>query len=311
MVKLSLWYLWLLIFRTGIDDPDSEFMTKGRRIFNLSKLQLLKLLFASSFPKTANKLHIKFFAKEVGDFFLKVFLDTLSYRKQNDVARNDFVNMMLKHQDQLKPSEMAAESTIVFAAGYETSSTLTQFALYELALNPDIQRRLRDEITAGIEENDGKLTYDMLIGFKYLNMVTSEALRKYPSVPQFSRKSATDYKIPGSNLVIPQGATIDVSVYSLHHDPAYFPAPEKFDPERFSDENVKSIVPFTYLPFGEGPRQCLGMRFGLMQSKMAIAKLVSSYAFSPCERTPIPMKFASSAPFMAPEGGMWLRVENI
>ena len=147
--------------------------------------------------------------------------------------------------------QLAAEAFLLFAGGFETSSTLMIFLLYELALNPGIQDILRKEIKSGIEKNGGKWTYDMLIGFKYLDMVVNEALRKYPPIPIPIRKCSTNYQIPGSNLVIPEGTKVQVNLFSLQYDPEYFPEPEKFDPERFNEENVKNIKPYTNLPFGK------------------------------------------------------------
>jgi cytochrome P450 family 6 len=295
----------------GLEDPNSEFMKNGRRLFDLTTFELIRFFFSVDYPDLARKLGFRFNPKEVADFFYNTFIQTFEYRAKNNVQRNDFVSMLLELKDQFTPLELAAESMLVFAAGYETSSTLMTFTLYSLATNPDIQNKLRDEITSAIEENDGKLTYEMLFGFKYLDMVMSETLRMYPPIADNMRKCNSDYTIPGTNLVIPKDTTVEINTYSLHHDPEYFPEPQKFIPERFSDENVKNIKPFTYLPFGEGARICLGMRFGLMQSKMGIAKLIKDFSFSPCEKTPIPMKFVASFPFLAPVGGMWLKIEKI
>lgn len=81
----------------------------------------------------------------------------------------------------------------------------------------------------------------------------------YPPVPQITRKCDKDYPVPGTDVVIEKGTPVFIPVYGLHHDPEYYPNPEKFDPERFSAENKKQILPFTYMPFGEGPRLCIGM----------------------------------------------------
>lgn len=123
--------------------------------------------------------------------------------------------------------------------------------MYELALNPDIQERLRDEIKSVVDENDGKLTYDMLFDFKYLDMVMNETLRKYPPAFINTRNSTKDFKIPGTEMVIPAKTDINISVLSIHRDPEYYPNPEKFDPERFTPENVKARNPFTFIPFGK------------------------------------------------------------
>lgn len=120
-----------------------------------------------------------------------------------------------------------------------------------------------------------------------------------------------DYPIPGTKLTIPKGASVELPVYSLQHDPEHYPEPEKFDPERFSAENVKARNPFTFLPFGEGPHNCIGIRFGLMQSKIAVLKIIQNFELSPSDKTPIPMKFIASSPVLSPVGGMHLNLKKI
>nr|ARO50425.1 cytochrome P450 [Chironomus tentans] len=294
-----------------IVNENSDFMKYGRPIFDLSPFDAFMFIFTIEFPNLSRKLGLRDNPKESGDFFLNTFLQTLEYRQRNNIQRNDFVSLLLGLKDSYTSKELAAEAYLVYAAGFETSSTLMTFTLYELALNPDIQDRLREEITTGIEENDGKLNYDMLFGFKYLDMIINESLRKFPPIAENLRKCIKDYEIPGTDLVIPKGTSIDINIFSLHRDPEYFPDPEKFDPERFSEENIKNIRPFTFLPFGEGPRNCIGMRFGQMQSKIGITKLIKNFKFSPCDKTPIPMVFDPKSLFTAPKGGMWLKVEKI
>lgn len=226
-------------------------MKYGRKVFDLRPIDLMKFFFATSFPEMARKLHIRTSPKDATDFFLDTFLQTFEYREKNNIKRNDFVSMLLGLKEHFTPTELAAESFLVYAGGFETSSTLMTFTMYELALNPDIQETLRDEIMQKLDENDGKLTYDMLFGFEYLDMVINESLRKYPPIPGGVRKCTKEFKIPNSDLVIPKGTSVEIATYSLHHDPEYYPDPEKFDPERFSKENSKYRNPFTYLPFGK------------------------------------------------------------
>jgi cytochrome P450 len=124
------------------------------------------------------------------------------------------------------------------------------FILFELAINQDVQRKLRNEITEKLNENEGILSYDSLNEMKYLDMVVSETLRKYPPINVVTRKCTKEYQIPNSKLVVPKGTQVTIPIYSLQRDPQYFPEPDKFDPERFSSENIHKIRPFTYLPFG-------------------------------------------------------------
>jgi cytochrome P450 family 6 len=294
-----------------LENRDSIFLRHGRRLFNPTLLENFKLLFGSVAPEISRMLKFRFTPKEAGDFFHQSFLDTLEQREKSQVKRNDFVQLLLGLRNLYTPSELAAEAFLVYTGGYETSSTLMQFTLYELALNEDMQDRLRDEINQEIEDNENKLTYDSLFGMKYLDMVVNESLRKYPPIPNSFRRSTKDYKIPDTNLVIPKGTFTVINTFSLHRDSEYYPEPEKFNPERFSDENIKNIVPYTFLPFGEGPRNCLGMRFGLMQAKLGIVKLIKNFKLSICDKSPVPLNFVPAAPFLTPVGGMILRVERV
>lgn len=133
----------------------------------------------------------------------------------------------------------------------------------------------------------------------------------YGPIFQLLRKASTDYKVPGSNLIIRKGTLILIPTYAIHMDSENYPEPEKFDPERFSDKNKANRHSMAFLPFGNGPRNCIGLRFGLMQSKIALIKLLTNYKFSPSPRTTIPMRFHSRSVVFAPPDGMWLKVEKL
>ncbi|XP_037028307.1 probable cytochrome P450 6a13 [Bradysia coprophila] len=294
-----------------LDDPDSIFLKHSRRLSTPTELDLLKFLLSSSFPDLCRRLHFRSNPKEIATFFHTAFIDTMKYRTANHIDRNDFVSMLLGLKDLFTTDELAAESFIVYIGGFETSSTLISFTMYELALNTDVQERLRYEIKSGLDDNNGELTYEMLFGFRYLDMVVNEVMRKYPPIPNTFRKCNKDFPIPETNLVIPDGVLVNLNIFSFHRDPEYYPDPDKFDPERFTPENCKQRHPFTFMPFGEGPRNCIGSRFGLMQAKVAVVKLIENYKISINNQSPIPMKFEPSSPFLAPVGGMWLNLDKL
>lgn len=158
-------------------------MRNGRRVLDLTPFEILKFFFASGFPDFCRKLNVTSFPHEPMEFFHKRFIETLEYREKNNIKRNDFVSLLLALKEFFTPDELAAESFLVYVAGFETSSTLMNFSMYELALNPDVQDKLRDELKSTAFETDGKLTYDLLTGMKYLDMVMNESLRKYPPIP--------------------------------------------------------------------------------------------------------------------------------
>jgi cytochrome P450 family 6 len=298
-------------FFSALERADSELAYYSKRMSDINLAGTVRYIIGSDWPELGKKLKLGFTPRDVNDYFLKVFLQTIEDREKNPIQRNDFVNLLLQFKNQYTKEELAAEAFVVFFGGFETSSSLMSFILYELALNQDIQNRLREEIVTAYNENDGKLTYDMLFGLKYLEMVVSEGLRKYPSVPCATRQCNKEYTIPGTKLVIPEGVSILLNIYSILRDPEYFPDPDKFDPERFNEENIKNIKPFTNIPFGKGPRYCSGRRFGVMQSKMVITKLIKNFVIQPSEKTQIPLKLNLHCPLMAPEKGIWLRLTKV
>lgn len=89
-------------------------------------------------------------------------------------------------------------------------------------------------------------------------VILLETLRKYPVLPFLDRVCEEDYRIPGSDVILEKGTFVYVPMFGLHYDPQYFPEPEKFIPDRFSEENKKTIPAYSYIPFGEGPRNCIG-----------------------------------------------------
>lgn len=109
----------------------------------------------------------------------------------------------------------------------------------------------------------------------------TETLRKYPPVPVLNRKCSHEYKIPGMDKVIEEGIQTFIPVYGLHHDPQFYPEPEKFIPERFNEENKTTARP--YYPFGDGPRNCIGLRLGLVQTKLNIASMLRNYRYELAE----------------------------
>lgn len=154
---------------------------------------------------------------------------------------------------------------LFFLAGFDTTSTMLTFLTYELCVNPDIQQKLREEIIETHENLGGKrISYETLQKMKYLDQVVSESLRKWPPVGIIDRLCVKDYLCEygdGAKFLIEKGVALWIPIYGLHHDPSYFPKPDQFDPERFSDDNRSDIVPGSYLPFGIGPRNCIGEHF--------------------------------------------------
>lgn len=185
--------------------------------------------------------------------------------------------------------------TIFFIAGFDTTSNLLQSTTYYLAQNPKIQDELYREVSEVSAELNGKqVTYEALHKMKFLDMVVSEVLRIQPPAPQIDRQCSKDYTMDlgdGKTVEIKKDDVIFLPFYLLHHDSRYFPNPEEFNPYRFSDENKDSIVTGSYLPFGLGPRACIGSRFALMEAKLLLFNVLANFRILPSPKTPEKLTF--------------------
>lgn len=110
---------------------------------------------------------------------------------------------------------------------------------------------------------------------------------------------------------IPIGTLILLPIYALHHDPEFFPNPEKFDPERFNDKNKKEIKSYTYQPFGVGPRMCVGSRFAVMEIKLLFLHLLNEFEIMPTEKTKIPLVYKNSVMTLTSDVGFRLALKRI
>jgi cytochrome P450 family 6 len=164
--------------------------------------------------------------------------------------------------------------------GFETSSSTLSFCFFELARRPEIQRKIQEEIAKALRASGSNdLTYDILNDLKYLECCIDETLRKYPIVPLHLRVASKDYKIAESDLTIPKGTSVFIPVLGHHRDPDIYENPMEFRPERFltSSNGGGSSKGVFYTPFGDGPRNCIGMRLGKLTTKIALAVIMSKF----------------------------------
>uniref|UniRef100_A0A672IU84 unspecific monooxygenase n=1 Tax=Salarias fasciatus TaxID=181472 RepID=A0A672IU84_SALFA len=131
----------------------------------------------------------------------------------------------------------------------------------------------------------GPIDYQTLMDMEYLDAAINESLRLYPIVNRLERVAKASVEI--NNLLIPKDMVVMVPVWPLHRNPEIWPEPEKFKPERFTKGNKETIDPYTYMPFGMGPRNCIGMRFALVSMKLVMTKILQRFSFSVCNETEV------------------------
>ncbi|UYV82556.1 hypothetical protein LAZ67_21002752 [Cordylochernes scorpioides] len=174
-----------------------------------------------------------------------------------------------------------------FIAGYETTASTLSHCVYNLALNPECQDRLAEEIDSFFSVPDAKLDYDTVMTLPYLEAVISETLRLYPPAVRIERQAAASYRL--GNIEIPKDMILQIPVHAIHHHPDFFPEPDTFDPERFLPENRDNIRPFTYIPFGSGPRNCVAERFARLEIKLCLAHVIRNFRFHRVPETQVPL----------------------
>uniref|UniRef100_A0A3Q1I3U7 Thromboxane-A synthase n=1 Tax=Acanthochromis polyacanthus TaxID=80966 RepID=A0A3Q1I3U7_9TELE len=200
--------------------------------------------------------------------------------------------------------EIVGQAFVFLLAGYETSSNTLAFTCYLLALHPECQCKVQEEVDDFFTRYDSP-DYTNVQELKYLDMVISEALRLYPPGFRFGRDIDHDCVVNGQFL--PKGATLEIPAGFLHYDPEYWPEPEKFIPERFTAEAKASRHPFVYLPFGAGPRNCVGMRLAQLEIKMALVRLFRRFSIVACSETKVPLELKSSTT-LGPKNGIFVKI---
>ncbi|XP_044730852.1 cytochrome P450 9e2-like isoform X1 [Chrysoperla carnea] len=316
----------------SLKEPENKFYLMGREVTYFSTFRFFLMNFI---PTIMRLLNIGVLSKAACDYFRNLVFQTISMRETQKIVRPDMLNILLqakngllKNDDKgddnggfaaategkvggkirkLTDEDVTAQAFIFFLAGFDTVSTAMCFIVYELALNPDIQERLYSEINDALDGNpNAEVTYETLHKMKYLDMIISESLRKWPPAVFIDRECTKPYRLKANNgkeIMIPTDMGIVIPIMGIHRDPKYYPNPEKFDPERFSDENKSKINMNAYLPFGVGPRVCIGSRFALMETKILIVHLIRNFEVILTSKSTVPPRLSTQSSNMAIENG--------
>jgi len=297
-------------------NPNNEFYVYGKEA---TTLNALRLYFIRSMPAVAKMLNVKFVSDHIGRFFKDLVKNTIHTRDTKNIVRPDMLQLMMETRGkkgigkELTIDDMTAYAFGFFFGGFDTVSTLICFVAYEIAVNPDVQAKLHNEVDEILKTN-GELTYNKLNGMQYLDAVINETLRLWPVATFLDRVCAEDFELPPAlpgdkPFLLKKGMNVWFPAYGLHRDPKYFEKPDEFYPERFLDENKKDINPYVYIPFGIGPRMCIGNRFALLQTKVVLFHLLARCELKMCTKTTYPMRLSKTSITILADGGFWLKIQ--
>ncbi|XP_013172507.1 PREDICTED: probable cytochrome P450 9f2 [Papilio xuthus] len=287
----------------SVKDKENEFYKTGQSLFEMTTLQRTKLILSMYFPSLAKNLGLKVFKEKDISFFQNLVKDTMEYREKNNIERPDMIQLL----------KQASQVFIFFFAGFETSATTLSMTIHELAVNPLVQEKLYEEIKI-FQETKGKLLYENINDLKYLDCVINETLRKWSPALIMDRVCTKPYELPppregGKPTKLNPGDYVYNMVNSIHLDPKHYPEPDVFQPERFSEENKHEIKPFTFTPFGIGPRTCIGTRFAILEIKVLIYNIVLNFKILKCEKTTDPILLQPHEFNISALGGTWVKLE--
>ena len=295
-------------------DPNNPIKKRAARVF--SALWLVPYLRMFPFNYFIRSV-ISFFRQEMA-FFVAAASEIVEERKKSPTkGRNDLLQLILAAHDEpavqgvsrFSDDEVKAQLITWLLAGYQTSSNTLAFTAYHLAMDADVQERLRCEVEIGVQTYRDLALYDLVNEIEYLDCVINESMRLCPPLHIFDRKCEETCKIY-ERLTIPSGMDVIVPIYALHHDPEAWPDPEVYDPERFRGPAKDTRHPFQFLPFGAGPRNCIGMKYVMMEMKVALVRILRKFKFVRSPETQVPLAL-SSAVTLAPRNGIHLRVKRV
>ncbi|XP_071648655.1 probable cytochrome P450 6a23 isoform X2 [Temnothorax longispinosus] len=306
-----------------IKEPNNEYQIQGK---NILRIKIIRFILSISIPKIMDFFSIPLTDRSITSFYTNIFRKTVEYRQAHKVIKEDFMDLLIQlmekgHVDddkktdatinKLTMEEAIAQSVLFFVAGFETSAATATFALYELAHNEDIQSKVHKEIDEVLAKHKDGLTSKTIKEMEYVEKVIDETLRKYPPLPMLNRICTKDITLSSTtDIHLPKGTSILIPILGLHRDPSIYPDPDKFDPDRFNPGEKAKRHHYSYLPFGYGPRICIGAKFGKMQTKVGLVSLLSKYKFKPHSQTAVPFIFNEKSVGLAVKGGIHLIIEQ-
>jgi len=294
------------LFGAGISNVVDEFLDVAGQLQGAVTRQILSPFLLPTWIPTRDNRTVRSALK----FFHGLVSSLIAERRRSPDKHSDLLTALLSATDaesgtRLTDQEAIDEAITLLLAGSDTTAAALSWSAFLLAKHPEYQDQLRAEVQQ--ITGSGPLKVEHAPGLRFAEQVFQEALRLYPPATSIARQAAEPVEIGG--VSIPRGALVFVSVYSIHHDARWFPDPERFQPERFSPTGTTEVPEHAFLPFGLGPRACIGRRFSMMEGTLVLAEMVRQFEIqltSPSQEPQLETQLS-----LHPRGGMRLNVKRL
>ncbi|XP_059613759.1 probable cytochrome P450 28a5 [Phlebotomus argentipes] len=314
VTKFSVDVVGNCIFRVdggAFKDDNSEMMKIGEELMNPSGSFLISFLLIQLFPVLKGILRPRLIKSVVVEYLKKLIREVTQKRQENPTDGKDFMSFMehLQINKGTPPAQILGHVFTFFIDGYEMSSNVLAHTLYQLAKNPEVQDKLRDELQS-LDSLESLATPNSN-QCEYLHRVLLESLRINAPLPYLTKRCTKGCSLPlrdDEEVFIETNTPVVIPIYIIQRDAEHFPNPEAFDPDRFVDGNAKKFQNAgIFMPFGDGPRICMGMKFAMLQVKIAVAVIIKNYSLKVDPKTRDPFCLNPKLFTSTPEGGYWLQ----
>jgi cytochrome P450 len=277
MMKLTLGIVCKTLFDADVSGDAEHVGELMTAVLEASNGRIFAAIRLPDWVKTPERSRLQQHIAELDSIIQRFVSD----RRASGTDRGDLLSVLVMAIDdgdhsQMTDKQLGDEAMTLFIAGHETTAMALSWTWYLLAQHPEWMAKVRDEVDTVL--NGRALTVHDLPNLPVGERVLKEALRLYPPAINIAREPVEDVEIGG--YTIRKSAILQVSIYGMHYNAAYFPNPETFDPERFTPENEKQIPRYAYLPFGGGPRVCIGNQFAMMEARLILATVLQHYDLS-------------------------------
>ncbi len=271
MMRLTLAIVAQTLFAAEVEEDADEIgraMTDVLGMFDMMLIPFTEFLQKMPLPSMRR-------FERARSFLDRKIYSIINERRESGGDRGDLLSMLLLAQDEqgdggsMTDTQVRDEALTLFMAGHETTANALTWTWYLLSQNPDVERRLNEELDSVLA--GGSPTFDDLPQLTYTEMVFAESMRLYPPAWTLSRLAMQDHDIGGYSM--PAGSLCLLSPYVMHRNAEFFPDPDRFDPERWTPEAKHARPKFSYFPFGGGPRICIGERFAWTEGILLLAAI--------------------------------------